>query len=444
MGGPERDSSLTYEPGSAAARGTPERVGRAARRRGTRAASWLTGTHGPIPAHPAPAAAVTAEPAAAVRPRNRRRLIVEAGAAVFSERGYHAASMEEIAAGVGITAAALYRHFPNKYALFAECANVMADRLVAALGEVPAAASLAEVFAAVTRVTVAHRATGGVYRWEARYLEPGDRALLRAKFAHVVERVAAAVRREHPWPGEHLRAVAALGAIGSVTTHHTSIGRRRVEDLLAAAALRVAATGPGAALAHARFVEIPAPPVPRTRRSEILAAAVPLFERDGFATVTNGRIAEAVGLVPSALYRYFPGKADILAAACLQAAELLAQAVEHNLRGRTEPLDALSALTATYVAYSFEHSALNSVANAEIAGLPAPLRHPLVVAQREHIAVWEQHLRQARPDLDARQARVLVHAGFGVVVEAGRRLRWQDSPAHRTEVAALLVSALGL
>ncbi|EOD64894.1 TetR/AcrR family transcriptional regulator, partial [Amycolatopsis vancoresmycina] len=147
---------------------------------------------------------MTAGPAAAVRPRNRRQLIVEAGATLFSERGYHAASMEEIAARVGITAAALYRHFPNKYALFAECANVMADRLVAALGEVPADAGLPDVLAAVTRVTVAHRASGGVYRWEARYLERADRRLLRAKFASVVGRVADAVRRAHPWPGEQL------------------------------------------------------------------------------------------------------------------------------------------------------------------------------------------------------------------------------------------------
>jgi AcrR family transcriptional regulator len=352
--------------------------------------------------------------------------------------------MEEIAAGVGITAAALYRHFPNKYALFAECANVMADRLVAALGDVPPDAALADVFAAVTRVTVAHRAAGGVYRWEARYLNAEDRRVLRGKFAHVVGRVAEAVRREHPLPGEHLRAVAALGAIGSITMHHNSIGRRRVEDLLRASALRVAATDTVTAAADARLVELPARPVPRTRRSEILEPAVPLFERDGFAAVTNGMIAEAVGLVPSALYRYFPGKADILAAACLQAAGLLAQAVEQNLRRTTGPHDALAALTATYVAYSFEHSALNSVANAEIAGLPAALRRPLVAAQREHIAVWEQHLRQARPELDARQARVLVHAGFGVVVEAGRRLRWQDSAEHRAAVAALVMSALDL
>ncbi|HJP78322.1 MAG TPA: TetR/AcrR family transcriptional regulator [Pseudonocardiaceae bacterium] len=387
---------------------------------------------------------MTAEPTAAARPRNRRQLIVEAAGRVFSERGYHAASMEEIAASVGITAAALYRHFPNKYALFAECANVMADGLVTALGELPAGADLTEMLGALTRVTVAHRASGGLYRWEARYLDREDRRVLKAKFARLVEQVARSVRREYPLPEEHLRAAAALGAIGSITMHHTSIAQRRVEDLLVESAVRVVATDPAVPTGRARRVELPAQPVPRTRRAEILAAAIPLFERDGFTSVTNGHIARAVGLAPSALYRHFPGKADILAAACLQAAALLTQAVEQNLRDVTDPDDAIASLAATYVAYSFEHTALTSVANAEIAGLPADLQRPVVFAQREHIALWEQQLRLARPDLDPRQARVLVHAGFGVVVEAGRRLRWQDSSAHRDAVTALLVSALGL
>jgi AcrR family transcriptional regulator len=387
---------------------------------------------------------VTAESTAAVRPRNRRQLIVEAAGRAFSEHGYHAASMEEIAAGVGITAAALYRHFPNKYALFAECANVMVDRLVAALDEVAAEAALVDLLAALAQVTVTYRASGGVYRWEARYLNREDRQVLRTKFAHVVARVTDAVRREHPLPDEHLRAAAALGVIGSITMHHTSIAPRRAEELLLKSAMRVAGTDLTTATGSARRVELPTQPVPRTRRAEILAAAIPLFERDGFANVTNGRIAEAVGLVPSALYRYFPGKADILAAACLQAAGLLTQAVEQNLRGVTGSHDVVATLAATYVAYSFEHTALTSVANAELVGLPANLQRPLAIAQREHIAVWEQQLRLARPELDSRQARALVHAGFGVVVEAGRSLRWQDSPDHRDAVAALLVGALGL
>lgn len=397
------------------------------------------------PASPSARSAATADPAAATRPRNRKQLIVDAAGRVFSERGYHTASMEEVAAGVGITAAALYRHFPNKYALFAECANVMVDGLIAALDEVPSGAALTDVLTAVTRITVAHRASGGVYRWEARYLDREDRRRLGAKFGRLVARVDEAVQREHPLPDARLRAMAALGAIGSITMHHTSIAQRRAEELLLASALRVAASGPPAGGRSAtRAVEPPDRPVPRTRRAEILAAAIPLFARDGFASVTNGQIAEAVGLTPSALYRHYPGKIDILAAACLQAAGLLAQGVERGLHEVSDPHDAIVALAATYVAYSFEHTALNSVAEAELAGLPAGLRRPLVLAQREHIAVWEQQLRLARPELDPRQARVLVHAGFGVTVEAGRRLRWRDTPDRREAVTALVVRALGL
>jgi AcrR family transcriptional regulator len=388
-------------------------------------------------------AAVTGS-AAAVRPRNRKQLIVEVAGRVFSERGYHAASMEEIAIGVGISAPALYRHFPNKYALFAECANGTVDGLVAAIDEVPSGAALPDLLAAVARVTVANRASAGLYRWEARYLDRDDRRVLRAKFAGIVERVAGAVRHEHPGPGEHLRASAALGVIGSITMHHTSIAQRRAEDLLVASALSAAATDLTAAAGSARVVDLPPPPVPRTRRAEILAAAIPLFAREGFANVTNGQIAEAVGLVPSAIYRHYSGKVDILVAACLQAARLLGQAVEQSLEGVTDPRDALVALAATYVAYSFEHTELTSVAESEVVGLPADRQLPLILAQREHIAVWEQHLLLARPDLDLRQARVLVHAGFGAVVEAGRRLRWRDTNEHRDAITALVVSALGL
>ncbi|MEU6657872.1 TetR/AcrR family transcriptional regulator [Streptomyces sp. NPDC046821] len=387
---------------------------------------------------------MTAEPTAATRPRNRRQLIVEAAGRLFSERGYHAASMEEIAAGVGITATALYRHFPNKYALFAECAHVMADRLVGALDELPREADQADVLAALIRVTVTHRASGGVYRWEARYLNREDRRLLRGKFGYVVARVTEAVRREGPGAEVELRVAAALGAVASITMHHTSIAQHRVEELLLGCALIVIGTDPAGPTGSKSSVQLPTLPVPRTRRAEILAAAVPLFARDGFANVTNGQIAEAVGLAPSALYRHYPGKVDILAAACLQAAGLLAQAVDQSLRDVADARDAVVALAATYVAYSFEHTALTSVAEAEFAGLPADLRRPLVLAQREHIAVWERELRRARPELDPRRARVLVHAGFGVVVEAGRRLRWRDSPDHRAAVTHLVAGALGL
>jgi len=178
------------------------------------------------------------------------------------------------------------------------------------------------------------------------------------------------------------------------------------------------------------------------RREQILRAAIPLFHRDGYPDVSMGAIAAAVGLTPSGLYRHYTGKADILAAACLEAADVLRVTVARELAGAGDG-DALPALARAYVGYSFEHTALTlAAAEAQVASLQ-PLLPTLLAAQRDHVGVWESHLRAARPELDAVDARVLVHAGLGVVTEAGRARHWEDSAEHRGVVVALVLAALG-
>lgn len=53
---------------------------------------------------------------AAVAPRRRAAEIVDAAAFVFSERGYHGASTQDIADVLGIRQASLYYYFPSKEA----------------------------------------------------------------------------------------------------------------------------------------------------------------------------------------------------------------------------------------------------------------------------------------------------------------------------------------
>ncbi len=53
---------------------------------------------------------------------------------------------------------------------------------------------------------------------------------------------------------------------------------------------------------------------PANRRQLIIAAAADLFSRRGYAGVGMGDVAEAVAIGPSALYRHFRGKQDLLAA----------------------------------------------------------------------------------------------------------------------------------
>ena len=53
-----------------------------------------------------------------MRDRDTKGRIVEAAFGLFAERGYHAVSVRDIAAAVGVKDASLYNHFPGKQAIF--------------------------------------------------------------------------------------------------------------------------------------------------------------------------------------------------------------------------------------------------------------------------------------------------------------------------------------
>ena len=90
-------------------------------------------------------AAQTANPAA----------IIEAAAIVFRRKGYHGATMAEIAAAVNLTAGSLYHHFPSKQDLLVA---VLATGLERITREVRAAVDAADSSAAETlrRIAAIH------------------------------------------------------------------------------------------------------------------------------------------------------------------------------------------------------------------------------------------------------------------------------------------------
>ena len=51
----------------------------------------------------------------------KRLEVLREAAASFNSKGYHGTSLNEIAASLGVTKAALYHYFPNKNALLAAC-----------------------------------------------------------------------------------------------------------------------------------------------------------------------------------------------------------------------------------------------------------------------------------------------------------------------------------
>ena len=179
------------------------------------------------------------------RPKNRKAQIANVAAEAFSERGYHAVGVDEIAATIGISGPALYRHYPNKYALLVHAATTTADALQAAadgaldsVADLEPAARLDHLISALVANSIEHRKVAGLYRWEGRYLEADDRTRIRAVFVHVTQCVAAPLREIRP----ELTAVdattlgaATLSVMGSISAHRTTLATRRLGALLKSA-----------------------------------------------------------------------------------------------------------------------------------------------------------------------------------------------------------------
>ena len=126
------------------------------------------------------------------RPKDRKAQIARASAEAFSALGYYGVSMEMIASRVGISAAALYRHYSSKYELFRDAVLNLGQQLVDGTagieGDNPQVV-LDRLVSALTDTALANRGSGGLYRWEGRYLRGDDQATLLQQIHTVHHRI---------------------------------------------------------------------------------------------------------------------------------------------------------------------------------------------------------------------------------------------------------------
>lgn len=405
--------------------------------------------HSPRTADSNPAATGThpATPERVVRrrPKNRRAQIAAEAAAAFGAHGYHGVSMEDIARRLDISSAALYRHYRSKYALFREELFRLADLTIEAVTLPEDAANRTpqqrwdHVVDAIITKTVANRSTTALVRWERRYLEDEDRRALDAKFAEAVRLLGDRVRELRPDLSRDdvaVRSVAMFSVVSSIGDHHASLPTRLLTPLLAAACLAL------------REVDLPAPvrtaprPEPDTGSAPfmhevLLTKSVDLFHERGYQNVSVEDIATAAELATaSAVYRYYRSKSDLLAAAFRRAADIVSGSIGPMVAASDSPAAALSGLIDLYVEGSFEARALTYVYYAEFRNIAAEDRVTLQHIQQLVIAEWTKLLVQVRPELSEAEARILVHAGFALVVDLGRAFG-DDGAAPQNRVITL-------
>ena len=174
----------------------------------------------------------------------RRDQLAAIAADLFARQGYHAVSVNDIAAAAGLSGPAIYRHFPGKQAVLACVLLGSLDRL-ATDADAHMGADAADPYGALAAATIAHPEFGVLWRRERRHLAPEDAALAAERMGQV-ERVLktaiGAARPELSAADADLLAWAVLSVYGSIADHRVRIPGPRFEALLAEIAADVAAT----------------------------------------------------------------------------------------------------------------------------------------------------------------------------------------------------------
>jgi AcrR family transcriptional regulator len=396
------------------------------------------------------------EPVAAVRrrPKDRKAQIARASAESFSALGYHAVSMEAIAAKVGISAPALYRHYASKYDLFRGAVLALGQQLVDCTDFADAepmsadpAETLDRLVEALIDMTLANRESGGLYRWQARYLHSEDQSALMDQLRVVNRRIQRplmmirpTLTSSHRW----MLSSGLLSVIGSIVDHRVALPSDEIRALLAQAA---------SALLRA---ELPQPADALTRPASwrifesdtgvyeaLLQASMVLFNAKGYPETSMAEIASAVGIPVSGIYRYFPGKCDILSTGLRRAADRVSGRLSAILTGLAEPSQMLTLLIEAYVATSFANPDLAAIYYTERVNLTRVDQELLRSVQRSTIDAWMRLLASARPTLTSTQARILVHAAMALVVDVGRLVHYEHSADNSAYPQACVRKLMG-
>lgn len=173
---------------------------------------------------------------------------------------------------------------------------------------------------------------------------------------------------------------------------------------------------------------------PRNRRALIINAATDLFYRRGYDHVGMGDIANAVAIGPSALYRHFPGKQQLLRAVILDVVGPVRELLDGlDLTDRAAALPALArmALDRRELGVLWQREARH-VAAGDLPGLREELR-----AVGRALAV---RVQAARPELTAAAADLLAWC----IIDALTSISFHHLDLPRPEYEEVLAELAGI
>jgi AcrR family transcriptional regulator len=394
---------------------------------------------------------MTSAPLQRRRPKDRRQLIEAAAAALFAERGFAGTGVADIATEVGITPGAIYRHFSSKEELLERIVLGSLSRIgdvveaVIAGVEPDAESQLTAVVAAMLDLTQANTTFVATYLRERHRLLDDARSRRRAAEQRVIGRLQGLLREARPGitPLDvAIRLRALNGTLTSVAMRRQTVPWTRLRALFADGLAAVLLAPVEQTSAGASPEGPPRWQPPRSRREEILDAAIRLFRLHGYHGVGIDEIGEAAGIAGPTVYGNYAGKADILvdamdrAVATMDVRTTLAVAAADSAAGGME------LFAHSFVATVLAHRDIVIVATRELGALPDSERARIGRTQGDFRERWASVLAELRTELTQSEARAVLAAAFAVVEDVAIEER-QGTPSADSVARLMLRFLLG-
>jgi TetR/AcrR family transcriptional regulator, fatty acid metabolism regulator protein len=152
----------------------------------------------------------------------------------------------------------------------------------------------------------------------------------------------------------------------------------------------------------------------QVRREQIARAAMALIAGQGMKGLSVVSVARKVGLVPSALYRHFKGKEEILGETIELVRDLLLENVRVVRQKSNRPLEQLRLLLMRHIQMVREFQAIPRIVFSEEISASHPLRKEAIykilteyLGRVAEIIIQGQRLGQINPALDPKTLSVL-------------------------------------
>lgn len=368
------------------------------------------------------------------RPKDRKSQILTHARDLFVERGYPNVPMSLIAERVGITAGALYRHFANKAVLLDE---VIADSFGYLDDPLPSTSLEEAVDEAIEKV-IEHPYQADLWVRESVHLSDASREALRGRMRAWAHAFVPAMRQERAGLDRGQEELvtwalqSALAFLGSSTTSTPAAHRRPVVRAAALAMARADLVPTGESRQAPR-----AGLSPVSTREKLLLAAIDLFAEGGFRETSMATIGAAADVTGPNLYSHFESKAALLGAVYERGTHALWMNLDGALRGAHAPLEALERLVAGQIDLSATWTRVRVGG-----GTDPEVEESTRSAQREYVAEWTHLVREVRPQLDPREARLRVLVALTVINDLARTPHVSGPESFRVNLPRVALAVL--